>query len=180
VLNVQEVLDLLGNDVKIVDATTKTVDRHRPGVQTLRFPGHLMPDDSPFDGEVPEHLNPTILKEWCNAVRREFNARLHFKENQASSVTRAGEGGGGGKGEAATKRVPASDDAEDAREEAETGLEEALKAEVAKWAKAERAATEEAAKWTESAERAKRLAKEAKALKDVASRTLDYYLGELT
>ena len=177
--NLQAVLDLLGNDVRIVDSTSKSVDSKR-GVQTLRFPGHLMPDDSPFDGEVPEHLNPSILKEWCNAVRREFDARLRRKEDQASSASRSGEGGSGGKGEAPTKRVPARNDAQDAREEVETGLEEALKAEVAKWARAERAAAEEAARHAESAAFSKRLAEEAKVKKEVAIKTLDFYLGEST
>jgi len=127
----QAMFDLLSSDVKIVDSTVRT-EGGRQGTHTLRFPGQFMPDGQDFLGEVPEKLDPSILKEWCNAVRREYDARNNRKEAEARDARKPdGEGGSGhgvstqpGTGAAATPG---------AGEASEASMESYLEAEVAKW-----------------------------------------------
>jgi hypothetical protein len=73
-----DILDILQNDVKIVDASTRTLDNR--GVTVLRLSGEYFPDGRPLEAEVPEKMEPAVLRDWCNTVRIEFNARQNRKE----------------------------------------------------------------------------------------------------
>jgi hypothetical protein len=84
-----ELADLLSNDVKIVDTTAKRMEK---GLYYLVFPGEWMPDGKEFVGQVPERLDPSILREWCETVRREANARINRKEAEAASRRNVGGG----------------------------------------------------------------------------------------
>lgn len=88
-LSLGELTDLLGNDVKIVDSTAKRAENGR---YYLVFPADLMPDGREFLGEVPERLDPSILREWCETVRREANARI---DRQEAAATRRNDNGSG-------------------------------------------------------------------------------------
>jgi hypothetical protein len=140
-----DVQDILSSDVKIVDATTRTVDPGR-GVQTLRFPGEYMPDGMACVGTAPERLEPAILRGWCNQVRSEWSARQDRKEAEAARVKESAALDRDQTDRPTYQSTAASSSGTGDGEASEAGLEASLGAEVAKWARREREAAEEHAK----------------------------------
>lgn len=138
----QEVIDLLSSDVRIVDSTSRTVDSGR-GVQTLRFPGHLMPDGKDFLGEAPEKLDPTILRGWCNSVRGEFDARQSRKESAQVRPDGVHPESSPQGDKPSGEPISTGAGAEGNGAGSEASLDEYLQAEVAKWAKHQRRAAED-------------------------------------
>lgn len=87
--------DVITSDAKILDSTFKT---YKPTTNTneLEFPGRFMPDGKPFMGSVPEKIDGSIRREWCEAVRREWNARNNSEEIKEVSPANPPESGGVG------------------------------------------------------------------------------------
>lgn len=94
-----DILDILQNDVKIVDHSTRTVDKR--GVTVLRLSGEFFPDGRPLEAEVPEKMEPAVLRDWCSTVRTEFNARQNRKKVEEESKRDADGSVGGGESAAA-------------------------------------------------------------------------------
>lgn len=129
-MNELEILDLLSNDVKVVDHSTREVDKR--GVHILRFPGELMPDGKGLMAEVPERLDPTVLKDWCETVRREWNARQNRKAAEAKSKRDAAAQMGGASGGDPGRATGGNGPAQAGGEAREASLEELVEAQVAR------------------------------------------------
>jgi hypothetical protein len=170
-----DVQDILSSDVKIVDATTRTVDPGR-GVQTLRFPGEYMPDGMACVGTAPERLEPAILRGWCNQVRSEWSARQDRKEAEAARVKESAALDRDQTDRPTYQPTAASSSGTGDGEAGEAGLESGLEAEVAKWAKRERTVSEEITFLTDRLAYVTGLRDQYARNRLKAQRVLDFYL----
>jgi len=175
----QSVIDLLSSDVRIVDSTSRTVDSER-GVQTLRFPGHLMPDGRDFLGEAPARLDPTILRGWCNSVRGEFDARQSRKDAETVRSSGVSPQGNDAGNNATGKPVPVGEGSEGDGEGGEASLDEYLQAQVAKWARLRTRAAEDIAGLCARIDEVTRKHDEYAANELKAAKVLDFYLTTKT
>lgn len=173
-IGLEQAIDLLASDVKIVDATARSVGAQ--GTHTLRFPGDWMPDGKDFLGEVPEKLDPSILKEWCNAVRREFDARIKRKEAEEVSRRRLLEASAGNAaGGAANQTGPDSYGTASDGKAGEADMESYLQAEVTKWARRQREKAEALDALNDRARELKEELLSCSKSYDVAVKMLEYY-----
>ena len=128
-MNELEIIDLLSNDVKIVDNSTRSVDER--GVHLIHFPKELMPDGKGFSAEVPERLDPTVLKDWCETIRREWNARQNIKAAAKKSERDAAQAMAGASGGNPARAAGSDGPAQAGREAREASLEELVESKVA-------------------------------------------------
>lgn len=170
-----DVQDLLASDVKIVDATTRTADPGR-GVQILRFPGTYMPDGRDCVGTAPERLEPSILRGWCNQVRSEWSARQNRKEAEESRLGRAAETHSERQSGGPEQPTAASNSGPDDGEAGEESMARSLEAEVARWARRVKQASEEFAGFTAQATDAATRRDQYSRNLTKAQRLLDFYL----
>lgn len=173
----QAVHDLLSNDVRIVDSTSRTAT---PEGVSLRFPGHLMPDGKDYVAEAPGKLEPGMLRSWCHQVRSEFNARQDRKdaeEIRAASVSPQGNDAGDS---ATGKPVPTGAGLEGNGAGSEASLDEYLKAEVAKWARLRARASEDIESLGARIDEVHAKYNEYAANELKAAKTLDFYLNTQT
>jgi hypothetical protein len=132
-VNDLELQDLMASDVKIVDSSLRTTYSGHPA---LMFPAEYMPDGIPYIAQVPEKLDPAVLRGWCNSVRGEWNARQGRKEAEAARAAELRQQSADGQDAPADKLGAGGSSTAQGGEAGEEGLEKYLEAEVARWTRA--------------------------------------------